>query len=71
MTDSHGVPPSEHGLMERLWSVVRAADSVVETGQRIRSDPAGHELSLASLCNAMRHLAEISSERTGKGAGRK
>ena len=42
-----------------LTELTDACDAVIETGQRIRSDPAGHELALAGLCNVMGRLAEF------------
>ena len=45
------IPPH---LVDEL---ITAADMVISTGARIRSDPATHELSIAMLCNIMGRIA--------------
>ena len=45
---------ADDNLMEEL---IETCDTVIETGQRIRSDPGTHEKALAALCNVMARLA--------------
>ena len=48
---------------EAIELVLEAADNVIESGTRLRSNPANHELFLAELCQAMGCLAEIRTEK--------
>jgi predicted house-cleaning NTP pyrophosphatase (Maf/HAM1 superfamily) len=51
----HGVVMiADDNLTEEL---IETCDTVIETGQRIRSDPGTHEKALAALCNVMARLA--------------
>ena len=41
-----------------LLELIETADLVTATGQRMRSDPGTHELSLAALCNVLGRIVE-------------
>ena len=53
-------PHTPTGEVETVAVPVALVDRLIDTGRRIRSDPAGHELALAALCGEM---AERSVER--------
>jgi hypothetical protein len=46
---------ADDNLVEEL---IEACDTVIETGQRIRSDPGTHERALAAVCNVMARIAD-------------
>ena len=62
-TGGRGMTEIQQAEVECLRKVARAADAVIETGRRLRSDPGSHELALAALCAALGALAELPFEK--------